>query len=170
MISPEQLYPILSRTFQVCTKQPIAESKAVAPALIAVGHPWPAFLPYNAFQRYGWETAMQAEVKNISANDIPEWPNWTPTDSTDEFQWLSVAIGPVGTTGADLFQVAVATSGRLKARRHKSKFVGLMVDVFDPRVIEQTLQEFVASIEAPTWEAIVEQLQPTMQWEFADYR
>jgi hypothetical protein len=113
---------------------------------------------------------LQAEVKNISANDIPEWPNWSPTDPTDEFQWLSVAIGPISTAGADLFQVAIATSRGLKARRHKTKFVGLVVDEFDPRVIEQTIQEFVASIEAPTWEAIVEQLQTTMQWEFTDYR
>jgi hypothetical protein len=113
---------------------------------------------------------MQADVKTISANNIPEWPNWTPTDSTGEFQWLSVAIGPVSTAAADRFQVAVATSGGLKARRHKTKFVGLMVDVFEPRVIEQKIEEFVASIEAPTWEAIVEQLQPTMQWEFTDYR
>jgi hypothetical protein len=169
MMSPEHLYPILSQTLQISAKQSIPESKAVDSALITVGHPGSAFLPYNAFQRHGWETEMQAEVKDISANDVPEWPNWRPTDSTDEFQWLSVAIGPVGTTGADLFQVAVATSGGLKARRHKTKFVGLIVDVFEPRDIERAIQNFVASIEAPTWEAIVEHLQPTMHWEFADY-
>ena len=113
---------------------------------------------------------MQAEVKTISANDIPEWPNWRPSDSSDEFQWLSVTIGPVGTVEADLFQVAVASYRGLKARWHKTKFVGLMVDVFDPQDIEKTIEEFVTSIEAPTWEAVAEQLQPTMRWEFAEYR
>ena len=76
---------------------------------------------------------MHAEVKTISANDIPEWPNWTPSDSTDEFQWLTLTIGPVGTLEADLFQVAVASYSGLKERRHKTKFAGLVVDEFDPQ-------------------------------------
>jgi hypothetical protein len=115
-------------------------------------------------------TAMQAEVKSIIANDIPEWPNWRPSDETDEFQWLTITIGPIGTVGADLFQIAIASYRGLNARQHKSKFVGLMVNEFDPQVIEQTIQNFVASIEAPTWEAIVEQLRSRMRWEFENYR
>ena len=115
-------------------------------------------------------TAMQADIKNISANDIDQWPNWRPADSTDEFQWFSVLIGRTGASGADLFQVAVATYRGLEARRHKSKFVGLVVDVFEPRVIEQAIEDFVAAAEASTWEAVVEQLQTTMRWEFANYR
>src|SRR5262245_3472027 len=92
------------------------------------------------------ETEMRAEVRQISANDIPAWLDWTPADAGDEFQWFSVAIGPADSTGADLFQVVVATAAGLKARRHKSKFVGLVVGVFQPHNIEQAIQDFVASI------------------------
>src|SRR5262249_45653058 len=91
------------------------------------------------------ETEMRAEVRQISRNDNPTWQDWTPADADDEFQWFSVAIGPADSTGADLFQVVVATPGGLKARRHKSKFVGLVVGVFEPQIVEQTIQDFVAS-------------------------
>jgi hypothetical protein len=87
---------------------------------------------------------MQVEVRGIEANDIADWPHWSPAGASCELQWFTVTIGPPGEPGADLFQVAVATPLGLKDRRTKGKFVGLVVDRFDPPLVEQAIREFVA--------------------------
>jgi hypothetical protein len=69
-----------------------------------------AFHAKHAVQCSGTGADMRAEVRQVSANDIPCWPDWVPADAVDELQWFSVAIGPAGSTGADLFQVALATA------------------------------------------------------------
>lgn len=57
---------------------------------------------------------MRPELRGIEANDIPEWPDWSPSAVSDELQWFTVAIGWPGKTGADYFQVAVTTSVALR--------------------------------------------------------
>ncbi len=113
---------------------------------------------------------MHAHVRRIEANDIPGWPNWAPKGAVQERQWFTVSIGPEGSEGTDLFQVAVATSRGLKARRRKAKFVGLIVGDFAPAQIEQAIRDHVASVRATTWEGIVHGLSPVMRWEYADYK
>ena len=113
---------------------------------------------------------MRATVRGIQANDLPDWPNWSPVSPADEFQWFTVAVGPVGGPGADNFQVAVATSRGLRERRRDVKFIGLVVHRFEPEVVEQAIRGFVEGLQAPTWEGVVEWLQRHMLWEFAGYR
>jgi hypothetical protein len=111
---------------------------------------------------------MQGEVRGIEANDISVWPNWSPTTPADEMQWFTVSIGMEGTEGSELFQVAVATYRGLSARRQNKKFVGLVVDDFNPARIEQAIQKHVAGVHANTWEDIAERLGPVMRWEYAE--
>src|SRR5262249_31346000 len=97
---------------------------------------------------------MRAEVRSIEANDIPAWPNWQPSGTPEEHQWFTVSVGPVGDPGADYFQVAVATARWLWAHSRPGRFVGLVVDRFDPSLVEQAIREFVVKVEAPTWQDI----------------
>jgi hypothetical protein len=113
---------------------------------------------------------MHAVVKSLCPNDILTWPDWQPAEERDEYQWFTVDIGVPDSAGADQFQVLVASYRGLRARHPRQKFVGLMVDVFEPQVIEDTIRSFVSSIEGASWGTIAAQLQHTMRWEFANYR
>jgi hypothetical protein len=113
---------------------------------------------------------MRPELHGIEANDIPDWPDWSPAAADDELQSFTLAIGWPGGTGADNFQVAVASPAALRIRSHKGKFVGLEVDRFEPELVERAIQEFVASCDALTWEGAVELLQTRMRWEYDGYR
>lgn len=113
---------------------------------------------------------MQAEVRGIEANDLPDWPRWSPSGPADEFQWFTVAVGPPGEPGADMFQVPVATPLGLRERRRKGKFVGLVVDRLEPEAVERAISDFVAGSRAPTWQGVVEQLRSRMVWEYEGYR
>ncbi len=112
---------------------------------------------------------MQAEVRGIEANDIANWPNWSPADVSCELQWFTVTIGPPGEHGADLFQIAVATPLGLKGRWTKGKFVGLVVDRFDPPLVEQAIREFVAHNQALTWKGVIDLLRAKMRWEYEGF-
>jgi Immunity protein 8 len=113
---------------------------------------------------------MRAEVRWIEANDLPGWPDWSASGPADEVQWFTVGVGPVGGPGADLFQVAVATPLGLRERRTKGKFAGLVVDRFEPRLVEQAIREFVAGSDALTWDGVVDLLRARMRWEYEGYR
>jgi hypothetical protein len=113
---------------------------------------------------------MQGDVRGIEANDIPDWPHWSPPDALRELQWFTITIGPPGDPGADLFQVAVATPLGMKERRIKGKFVGLVVDRFEPSMVEKAIREFVANSQALTWQGIVEILRAKMRWEYEGLR
>lgn len=113
---------------------------------------------------------MQADVRTIEADDIAEWPEWLPVDAACEYRWFTVTIGPSGDPGADLFQVAVATPLGLKDRRTKGKFVGLVVDRFEPSIVESAIRDFVAQSQALTWQGIVELLRVKMRWEYEGLR
>lgn len=109
---------------------------------------------------------MRAEVRWIEANDIREWPHWSPSKPAEEYQRFTVSIGIPDNLGADTFQVAVATLAGRRERQGKCRFVGLLVERFDPHLVEQAIREFVADSEALTWEGVVQQLQVRMRWEY----
>lgn len=112
---------------------------------------------------------MQAEVRWLEANDLPDWPNWSPSGSADECQCFTVAIGRPGGRGADNFQVVVATPLGLRERRRKGKFVGLVVERFEPELVERAIRDFVAGSQAVTWDGVVDLLRARMLWEYEGY-
>jgi Immunity protein 8 len=98
----------------------------------------------------GLGATMEADLRAIEANDIPDWPNWSAVDASNELQWFTLTIGLPGDAGSDLFQVVVATPIGIRQRREKGKFVGLVVDRFEPTVVETAIRDFVASCKALT--------------------
>jgi hypothetical protein len=109
---------------------------------------------------------MRPEVRGIEANDIREWPGWSPSGPAKEDQWFTVSIGSPGSPEADLFQVVVATPAGLRERCPKNRFLGLVVDRFEPRLVEEAIRAFVATAEGPDWEGVVERLSASMRWEY----
>jgi hypothetical protein len=109
---------------------------------------------------------MEADLRAIEANDIPDWPNWSAADASNALQWFTLTIGPPGDVGADLFQVVVATPTAIRQRREKGRFVGLVVDRFEPKLVETAIREFVASCKALTWSGVLDLLRTRMQWEY----
>jgi Immunity protein 8 len=101
---------------------------------------------------------MRAEVRGIEANEWPDWPARPSGALGEEFAWFTVSVGAVGSPGADLFRVAVATPAGVSRRRNKRPFVGLVVQRLDPAAIDRLIRDFVAYAEGPTWEIIAEQL------------
>jgi len=113
---------------------------------------------------------MRAEIKSIEANDLPTWPNWEAQHPADEDQWFTLTIGPTDAEGGDLFEVEVASPTGLHERRGKRPFMGVVVSVFTPEQIQQSLRAIVETLEADSWQSLAAQLQPTMVWEFDNYQ
>jgi hypothetical protein len=109
---------------------------------------------------------MRAEVRGIEANDLRQWPRWSASKPSEENQWFTVSIGLPGTIGTDLFQVAVATPAGLRERQDKGRFVGLVIDRFEPHLVQEAIRAFVSASEALTWEGVVERLRLRMRWEY----
>src|SRR4051794_11871637 len=109
---------------------------------------------------------MEAELRAIEANDIPGWPDWSPADALNELHWFTLTIGRPGDLGADLFQVVVATPTGIRQRQEKGRFVGLVVDRFEPKLVETAIRDFVASCKALTWSGVVDSLRTRMRWEY----
>ena len=80
-----------------------------------------------------------------------------------------MTVGLVGSPGADNFQVAVATPLGLRERRRKDKFIGLVVERFEPEQVESAIRGFVTGCQAPTWAGVVELLRASMLWEYDGY-
>ncbi|MES2407734.1 MAG: immunity 8 family protein [Pseudomonadota bacterium] len=88
--------------------------------------------------------------------------------------WLTLAIGPEGKEGSDLFQVGVCTVTWLA---HQLSIQGtyvlrhmLLVESFDLELIKKTLHEIIANAERPNWEESVPVLCRYFAWEFEDYQ
>jgi len=113
---------------------------------------------------------MRAEVRGIEANDVPDWPVWMPGEASRDCRWFRVAVGPVGEAGADLFQVEVGTPLGINERRAPGLFIGLVVERFDPRIVERAIRAFVEGRHAATWQGVVDLLRTHMSWEYEGLR
>ena len=115
---------------------------------------------------------MRAELRYIEPNnDNLSWDDFVATGVPEPWDFsgqFTLSIGSVGSRGADLFVVVIAThAGACRLKGHGTPFKGLIVESFEPEIIAKFLHEYVSSIESPTWQGIVEQLKPNMDWEFS---
>jgi len=117
---------------------------------------------------------MRAELRAIEPNDFPGWDAFAAADRPtpwDDFGWFTLSIAPEGDPGSDLFQVLVATPAAIsRAKGNSARFRGLVVDSFEPSIIAETLRDHIASLQAHTWDGMVDQLRCTMHWEFEGMR
>lgn len=108
---------------------------------------------------------------NFGAEDLNTYAPEIP----DKFcLWLTLAIGPEGDDGSDLFQVGVCTVSWLAHQLSiKSAYVlrhMILVESFDFKLIKKTIIEIIESAERPNWEQSVSILCRYFAWEFEDYQ
>jgi hypothetical protein len=114
---------------------------------------------------------MKAELRCIEHNDFfPGWESFAAAPSTepwDDYGWFTLTIGPEGDPGTNYFQVLVSTPAAAGRARDKDRyFRGILVDTFEPAVIEQTLRTYVESLHGVDWQDLVDQLRRVMLWEY----
>ena len=113
---------------------------------------------------------MRAELRAIDPNDHLGWDAFVAAERPepwDDFGWFTLSIGPEGDPGTSYFQVLVSTPAAVsRAKGELGRFQGLIVDSFEPGVVETTLREYVSSLQGLTWQDLVEQLRRTMHWEY----
>ena len=114
---------------------------------------------------------MRAQLRRIDPyNRDCDWKRFAaaePVNPHDDWGWFTLSIGHEGGTGADLFEVLVSTpAAASRARGPNRKFVGIIVESFEPRLILQTLHDHVSAVSGASWEDIVAQLRVTMRWEY----
>lgn len=114
---------------------------------------------------------MKAELRSIDPNDFAGgWPAFVARPSAhpwDNYGWFTLTIGPEGDPGTNYFQVLVSTpTAAARARGQARYFRGLLVDSFEPSLIEQTLSSYVESLRGVDWQDLVDQLRRVSLWEY----
>lgn len=113
------------------------------------------------------------ELCDISPNHFPSWEDFAAAEHPepwDEFAWFELTIGVEGQVETTLFQALVATHTALS--RVKEKYNNrrvLVVESFEPQILETELRKHVESCAAHTWDGIVERLRCEMYWEYENY-
>lgn len=112
---------------------------------------------------------VQAELKDIIADDLENWETWKPADPTDVYVWYSAYIGPVGEESSNIFQVAVATPKGLKSRKRRSngRFRGIVIKEWSNEAAIRAIEDYVSAIRGSCWEAVAEQLEKDFRWEYS---
>jgi hypothetical protein len=118
---------------------------------------------------------MRAEIKSYYADESVGDPLTYQSRDADVFGYtLTFSIGPVGQEGADNFEVIVTTPKDLQ-----TEYAGkspaflrhcILVDNYNFSQILRLMTNYVNSLEAESWEKLVEKLSRVALWEFEDYR
>ncbi len=112
---------------------------------------------------------MRAKIHHLESNDYLDWNDFEAYKSLypyDDFGWFHVTVGTAEFDGGNDFQVCIATPKAVGRIMRSGKRPGILVDQFDAMTVRNAIYDRVESIEANTWEHIVEQLRKFMQWEY----
>lgn len=117
---------------------------------------------------------MRATIKGYDSYEIEDFHTYKPDDALVFAVSINFEIGPVGSAGADNFQLTIATPEFLRIQypgdvcyflRHY-----LLVKEYDFSRILAFMTKYVNSLEAETWEQLAEKIGRVALWEFEDYR
>lgn len=112
---------------------------------------------------------MQAKILYLESNSYSSWEefaNSASDDPFDDFGWFHVTVGTEETDGGNDFQLCIATPKAVGRAKHNSSVPGLIVDRFNANTIKLALTHKISSIQANSWEEIVDQLRAFMHWEY----
>lgn len=112
---------------------------------------------------------IEAEIHSLESNDFPDWEQFlehAERDPYDAYGWFHVTIGTVGVQGGNDFQVCVSTPRAVGRAKQAGCVPGVLVDRFDAASVQAAVKEKVVSIQASTWEQLVDQLRTFMRWEY----
>jgi hypothetical protein len=113
---------------------------------------------------------LRAELRQIRPNAYESWEAFAASahpEPWDQFSWFVLDIGVEGQEGTTLFQALVATPAAVSRAKGDDRHRRLLVvDSFEPQALAATLREYVSSVEAHTWDDVVERLRRNMYWEY----
>ncbi|GAA3921487.1 immunity 8 family protein [Hymenobacter algoricola] len=117
---------------------------------------------------------MRATIKSYDSDEVEDLHTYYPEDPLVFAFSLTLAIGPVGGTGTDNFEIMVVTSEFLRTQYPGDKCYllrhYLLVKEYDFASILASLTKYVHSLEAETWDQLAQKIGQVARWEFEDYR
>lgn len=112
---------------------------------------------------------MKAVIHHLESNNHADWDDFVQyrsPDPYDDYGWFHLTIGATGVTGGNDFQVCVATQRAVGRIKRKGFVPGILVDEFDPAIVEKAIRDRVDSVCVHSWEQIVDHLREFMHWEY----
>jgi hypothetical protein len=117
---------------------------------------------------------MRATIKSYDSDEIDDFRTYYPEDPEVFAFALTLAIGSVGSAGADNFAITIVTPEFLRHQYPWDKCYllchYLLVKEYDWASILALLTKYVNSLEADTWEQLAQKISQVARWEFEDYR
>jgi hypothetical protein len=119
---------------------------------------------------------MSLMVRSLHSPDVEDLARWVPDDPQDVLLLVELEIGQGRESGADLFQIVVATPRGLdryrKAKPNPIVFDrGLLVmSAYSRERFRDWLARTVARCDAGNWAESVHLLRRFFSWEYDDYR
>lgn len=114
---------------------------------------------------------MRPQIKSLHSSDLTAGRR--PPDPSVVYLPVQLEIGPDNESGADLFDVIVATPrglANVQAAPVISERALVVVDEFEWASVVATLEQIVQRCEAGTWPQCCERLMRYFRWEYEDYR
>jgi hypothetical protein len=115
--------------------------------------------------------AVRLWIRSIDSPDV-EFDVWKPTLREQVHFPVQMEIGEVGTEGADLFSLTVATPEGLR-RYAKTDVISerglLVLSEFSWEMVHRALDRILEVSAAESWNESVLRLQRYFRWEYEDY-
>ena len=114
---------------------------------------------------------IEPEVKMAFCTDIDDIDGWLPSDGKPISYWLQVDIGPKNETGADHFEIRVASAEAMIGEMPTICRATMLVDQasYSFEQVVQTLDTVVQSCGRKTWQETAVALSRHLRWEHEDY-
>jgi hypothetical protein len=124
-------------------------------------------------QTHGTER-MRAELKFIDCTGISvPLENWRPDDDDNWGLVITIGVAPVGSEGADNFELTVCTPGWLAENRLTSEILSgeqtLFMRSWDYRILRSYLERRIRAPEGKNWNELANKFSRWSGWEFEDY-
>jgi len=119
---------------------------------------------------------MSLTVRSLHSPDVDDLARWVPDDPQDVLLLVELEIGQGPGSGADLFQIVVATPRGLdRYRRVRPNPIvfdrGLLVmSAYSCGRFREWLARTVARCDAGNWAESVQLLRRFFSWQYDDYR
>ncbi len=112
---------------------------------------------------------IHAVVHSLEPNDHDGWSAFAAhetADPYDDFGWFHITVGASDTKGGNDFQLCVATRRAVGRARRSGSIPGILVDRFDAKSVHIAAHDRIQSIEAHSWNQIVDECRTFMRWEY----
>ena len=112
---------------------------------------------------------IRAVVNSLEPNDHDGWSAFAAHESADpydDYGWFHVTVGATDTDGGNDFQLCVSTPRAVSRAKSDGRTPGILVDRFDAKSVHDAVHNRIQSIEAHSWDQIVDECRTFMHWEY----